>query len=116
VSLTYPLILFCFFQASHRLIEHITPLKEGEKIKVKLNLHKKSTESDQHHDEGKTIPKTGGFAFKPPPAAGSTIFSNLPIPPKDSSMLSSFSPQSNTTAESNTATNDDEWGDFSTSN
>jgi hypothetical protein len=78
---------------------------------VKLNLHKKSSTEGDHHDEGKTAVKTTSFSFKPPPAAGSTVFSNLPVPPKEAP-LSSFSPQSNTTAESNTVTNDDDWGDF----
>ncbi len=82
------------------LDSHITPIKEGEKIKVKLNVGKKKHEdadgssSDHAHNSSGA---SKGF-FKPPPAPGSTVFTSVPAPVSQTTEVST--------------TEDEDWGDF----
>lgn len=78
--------------------QHFSPLKDGEKIKVKLNIskHNKSNPSPSQH--GST---NHGFLKPPPAPVSETIFDPI------------VNQTNQTTGQT---TEDDDWGDFTSSN
>ncbi len=89
------------------LDEHITPLKEGEKIHVKLNVNHKKTSSESMTAQSTSSKGKGGFGLKPPPPAGSTVYV--------SDDITSSNTTSSNSASNHGSNEDEDWGDFTSS-
>jgi hypothetical protein len=98
-----------------RLTEHISPLKEGEKIKMKLNIKSKKNQELEDQQQQQDFMSDSGFSsFKPVPVMGLKPPPSAPASAVQNTVFNGMSPSVPTATATSTATNnnDDEWGDF----
>jgi hypothetical protein len=95
------------------LTEHISPLKEGEKIKMKLNIKsKKNQELEEQQQQQEFMSDSGFSSFKPVPVIGLKPPPSAPASAVQNTVFNGMSPSVPTAATTTSTNNDDEWGDF----